>query len=338
MGRRRSGEGRAVAVAAALAGRRDRADRRAGSVPAPSGRGASAFRHERFEKFKRNRATGRRDLKAGKYALFLLAVLSLAPQPAPAKESMSREKIEAIVAAYIKAHPDEIGALVKDYVLRHPEVLREIFVELSRQKAQSQNDSARKADNLAGERAQKIAANAQDLFNSPHQVTLGDPGGDVTLVEFFDYNCGYCKRALADTVALLGADAHVRLVLKEFPILGPRSVDAAQVAIAARMQDPKGDKYFAFHRQLLGLREPVTQDAALAAARETGFDMERLQRDMTSEEVTATLTENMTLASALHITGTPTYVAGDEVFVGAIGLDALKAQIALLRQRGAKAN
>ncbi len=105
----------------------------------------------------------------------------------------------------------------------------------------------------------------------------------------------------------------------------------------ARMQDPKGDKYFAFHRQLLGLREPVTQDAALTAARETGFDMERLQRDMTSEEVTATLTENMTLASALHITGTPTYVAGDEVFVGAIGLDALKAQIALLRQRGAKA-
>jgi protein-disulfide isomerase len=269
-------------------------------------------------------------LKAGKYALFLLAVLSFAPQPAPAKESMSREKIEALVAAYIKAHPDEIGALVKDYVLRHPEVLREIFVELSRQKAQSQNDSAQKADNLAGERAQKIAANAQDLFNSPHQVTLGDPGGDVTLV-------GYCKRALADTVALLGADAHVRLVLKEFPILGPRSVDAAQVAIAARMQDPKGDKYFAFHRQLLGLREPVTQDAALAAARETGFDMERLQRDLASEEVTATLTENMTLASALHITGTPTYVAGDKVFVGAIGLDALKAQIALLRQRGAKA-
>ncbi|MGA2045415.1 MAG: thioredoxin domain-containing protein [Roseiarcus sp.] len=217
-------------------------------------------------------------MKAGKYALSLLAILSLAPLPARAEEGMSRESIEAIVAAYIKAHPDEIGALVKDYVVRHPEVLREILVELSRQKAASQNDVAAKADALAGERAQKIAAHAQDLFNSPRQVTLGDPGGDVTLVEFFDYNCGYCRRALADTVMLLGADAHVRLVLKEFPILGPRSVDAAQVAVAARMQDPGGDRYFAFHRRLLGSREPVTQDAALAAARESGFDMERLQR------------------------------------------------------------
>jgi protein-disulfide isomerase len=276
-------------------------------------------------------------MKAGKYALSLLAILSLAPLPARAEEGMSRENIEAIVAAYIKAHPDEIGALVKDYVVRHPEVLREILVELSRQKAASQNDVAAKADALAGERAQKIAAHAQDLFNSPRQVTLGDPGGDVTLVEFFDYNCGYCRRALADTVMLLGADAHVRLVLKEFPILGPRSVDAAQVAVAARMQDPGGDRYFAFHRRLLGSREPVTQDAALAAARESGFDMERLQRDMTSPEVAATLKENMTLASALHITGTPSYVAGDKVFVGAVGLDALEAQIALLRQVGAKA-
>jgi protein-disulfide isomerase len=276
-------------------------------------------------------------MKAGRYALSLLAILSLAPLPARAEEGMSRENIEAIVAAYIKAHPDEIGALVKDYVVRHPEVLREILVELSRQKAASQNDVAAKADALAGERAQKIAAHAQDLFNSPRQVTLGDPGGDVTLVEFFDYNCGYCRRALADTVMLLGADAHVRLVLKEFPILGPRSVDAAQVAVAARMQDPGGDRYFAFHRRLLGSREPVTQDAALAAARESGFDMERLQRDMTSPEVAATLKENMTLASALHITGTPSYVAGDKVFVGAVGLDALEAQIALLRQVGAKA-
>jgi protein-disulfide isomerase len=276
-------------------------------------------------------------MKAGRYALSLLAILSLAPLPARAEEGMSRESIEAIVAAYIKAHPDEIGALVKDYVVRHPEVLREILVELSRQKAASQNDVAAKADALAGERAQKIAAHAQDLFNSPRQVTLGDPGGDVTLVEFFDYNCGYCRRALADTVMLLGADAHVRLVLKEFPILGPRSVDAAQVAVAARMQDPGGDRYFAFHRRLLGSREPVTQDAALAAARESGFDMERLQRDMTSPEVAATLKENMTLASALHITGTPSYVAGDKVFVGAVGLDALEAQIALLRQVGAKA-
>ena len=141
----------------------------------------------------------------------------LASTPAPAQSDMSREQVEAIVASYIKAHPDEIGAIVKDYVLRHPEVLREIFVELNRRKAPSPDNAAQKPDPLAGERAQKIGANAQSLFSSPHQATLGDPNGDVTLVEFFDYNCGYCKRALADTVALLGEDAHLRLALKVFP-------------------------------------------------------------------------------------------------------------------------
>ena len=175
----------------------------------------------------------------GKLRLPLLVIVSFAIlsrdlRPAEADEAMSREKVEAIVGDYLKAHPDEIGATVKDYVLRHPEVFREILVELNRQKS---GDAAQKTAQLPADRAQAIGAHMQDLYDSPHQVTLGDPHGDVTLVEFFDYNCGYCKRAVADTVALLGADSHVRFVLKEFPILGPRSVDAAQVAVAARMQD-----------------------------------------------------------------------------------------------------
>jgi len=272
-------------------------------------------------------------LKADQLALPLLLLLSLAPRPSAAEETMSREKVEAIVGDYLKAHPDEVAVLVKDYLLRHPEIFREIFLDLNRQKTA---DAAQKAGKIAADRAREIAAHAQDLFNSPHQVTLGDPHGDVTLVEFFDYNCGYCKSALADTEALLAADPHVRLVLKEFPVLGPRSVDAAQVAVAARMQDARGDKYFAFHRQMLGYHGLPTQDAALAAARESGFDMERLQRDMTSAEVAATLKENMVLAGALHITGTPSYVAGDKVFVGAIGFNELKALIVQLRQSGAK--
>jgi protein-disulfide isomerase len=275
-------------------------------------------------------------LRIGNLAL-PLALLSFAPPLALAHDAMSREKIEAIVDAYLKAHPDEIGALVKDYVLSHPEVFREIFTELNKLKAAAQGDAAQKAEQVAADRAQKIIAQAQNLFDSPHQVTLGDPRGDVTLVEFFDYNCGYCKRALADTVALLDSDPHLRFVLKELPVLGPRSVDAAQVAVAARMQDTTGDRYFAFHRQLLGFHGPLTQDAALAAARDNGFDMERLQHDMTSEEVAVTLKENMSLASDLHITGTPSYIAGDKVFVGAVGLDALKAQVAALRQYGTKA-
>jgi protein-disulfide isomerase len=275
-----------------------------------------------------------RNLALPLLVILSLAILSLALQPAAADGAMSREKVEAIVGDYLKAHPDEIGAMVKDYVLRHPEVFREILVELNRQKG---GDAAQKIAQLAADRAQAIGAHAQDLFDSPHQVTLGDPHGDVTLVEFFDYNCGYCKRAAADTVALLGADSHVRFVLKEFPILGPRSVDAAQVAVAARMQDAQGDQYLAFHKQLLGFHGAMTQEAALAAARENGFDMERLQRDMTSAEVAVTLKEDMVLAGALHITGTPSYVAGDKVLVGAVGLDELKAQIVQLRQRRVKA-
>jgi protein-disulfide isomerase len=274
-------------------------------------------------------------LKAGTFAPLLAAALMLALRPVAA-DDMSREKIEAIVADYIKAHPDEIGAMAKDYVLRHPEVLREILVELTRQKTLQQGAAAQKADQLTADRSQKIGSLAQSLFHSSHQAVLGDPDGDVTLVEFFDYSCGYCKRALADTVALLGSDAHVRFVLKDLPILGPRSVDAAQVAIAARMQEPQGDRYLAFHRQLLGFHGVLTQDVAMAAARENGFDMDRLQRDMTSAEVAATLKESMGLASALHISGTPAYVAGDKVFVGAIGLDALKEQVAILRRNSTK--
>lgn len=260
----------------------------------------------------------------------LVGALALGPKPSGAQETMTRERVEAIVGDYIKAHPDEIGEMAKQFVLRHPEVLREILVELNRQKA------AQQPDPLAAQRAARIAAQSQAIFHSPHQAAVGARDGDVILVEFFDYNCGYCKRALGDTVALLAADPHLTLVLKDLPILGPRSVDAAQVAIAARMQDAQGDRYFAFHRQLLGASGPVTQDAALAAARDNGFDMERLQADMASAEVAAALKEDFELAQALQIRGTPAFIAGDRVLVGAIGLDALKAQVARLRERAAK--
>ncbi len=177
------------------------------------------------------------------------------------------------------------------------------------------------------ERSAAVASNAGQLFSSPHQVTLGDPDGKVTLVEFFDYNCGYCKRALPDMLTLLKDDPKLKVVLKEFPILGPGSVEAARVAIAVRMQDPGGQKYLAFHQDLLGSPGPASKDKALAAAKDQGFDMARLQQDMASDEVSATLAEDMKLAGALGITGTPGYVVGNKVVIGAVGLDNLKDQI-----------
>jgi protein-disulfide isomerase len=185
--------------------------------------------------------------------------------------------------------------------------------------------------NTGGESSIAITNNASQLFLSPHQVTLGNPQGDVTLVEFFDYSCGYCKRALPDMITLLKDDPKLKIVLKEFPILGPGSVDAARVAVAVRIQDPDGQKYLTFHQELLGGPGPASKEKALAAAKDQGLDMDRLQQDMASDEVTATLNENMKLAGAVGITGTPGYVIGKDVVLGAIGVTGLRGQIETAR-------
>jgi protein-disulfide isomerase len=184
------------------------------------------------------------------------------------------------------------------------------------------------------DRGAAIASNATALFSSPHQVTLGNPHGDVTLVEFFDYSCGFCKRALPDMMALIKDDANLKIVLKELPILGPGSAEAARIAVAVRMQDADGQKYLAFHQQLLGTAGPASRDKALAAAKDLGLDMAQLEKDAASEEVAATLGEDARLAAAMGIRGTPGYVVGDEVVLGAVGLAALKTRIGAARGRG----
>jgi protein-disulfide isomerase len=172
-----------------------------------------------------------------------------------------------------------------------------------------------------------VKEHAQNLFSSPNQVTLGNPNGNVTFVEFFDYNCGYCKRAMDDMLALLKNDPKLKVVLKEFPVLGPGSVEAAQVAVAVHMQDKTGKKYLDFHQRLLSGRGPADKARALAAAKDAGLDVARIERDMTSDEVRLTLEESAKLAEALGLNGTPSYVIGQNVVVGAIGLQALKEKV-----------
>jgi protein-disulfide isomerase len=181
------------------------------------------------------------------------------------------------------------------------------------------------------DRGAVIERHATLLFSSRHQVTLGNPEGDVTLVEFFDYNCGFCKRALSDMLALINEDPNLKIVLKELPILGPGSIDAARVAVAVRMEDPSGQKYLGFHQELLGGHGPASRERALVAAVGQGFDLASLKRDMASDEVRATITEDMQLADAVGITGTPGYVIGNNVVLGAVGIAALKARIAAAR-------
>jgi protein-disulfide isomerase/sulfite exporter TauE/SafE/copper chaperone CopZ len=210
-----------------------------------------------------------------------------------------------------------IEQITKEYLLQHPEVIQEALAAL---------ESRQQADE-AQAHAGAVKDNAATLFGSPRQVVLGNPHGDVTMVEFFDYNCAYCKRALSDMLELMKNDGRLKVVLKEFPVLGEPSAEAAQVAVAVRMQDDTGQKYLEFHQKLLGSRGQADRARALAVAKEVGLDMDRLERDMASPEVKATIDENLKLGDTVGITGTPTYVIGSEVVTGAVGLDALREKV-----------
>ena len=226
----------------------------------------------------------------------------------------------ASAAEFSSTQKDEIGSIVREYLIAHPEVLQEAMAALDKRQQAAEAEKHQAA----------VKDNAKALFSSPNQVTLGNPKGDVTFVEFFDYNCGYCKHAMGDMLALL-KDPNLKVVLKEFPVLGPGSVEAAQVAVAVRMQDPTGQKYLDFHQKLLGGRGQADKAHALAAAKEAGLDMARLEKDMASPEVKTTLTENFKLAETLGMNGTPSYVIGNDVVVGAVGLDALRQKVSMAR-------
>jgi len=242
------------------------------------------------------------------FVSLLAATVLLAP--AASAQSFSDDQKQAI------------EGIIKDYLLKHPEVLQEAMAALDKKQQEADAEKARTT----------IKDNNATLFNSPHQVVLGNPQGSVTVVEFFDYNCGYCKRALPDMLTLLKTDSNIRFVLKEFPVLGEGSIEAAHVAVAARMQDPNGKKYLEFHQKLLGGRGPADKAHALAAAKDVGFDMARIEKDMNGDEVKATIDETMKLADALGISGTPSYVVGEEVVIGAVGLDALREKISAERK------
>src|SRR5947199_8136704 len=129
---------------------------------------------------------------------------------------------------------------------------------------------------------------------------------------------------MADMLDLMKSDPKLKVVLKEFPVLSQGSVEAAQVAVAVRMQDPSGKKYFDFHQRLLGGRGQADKARALAAAKDAGFDMARIEKDLASDEVRASIDESMKLAEALGLNGTPSYVVGSDVVIGAVGVEALK--------------
>ena len=224
---------------------------------------------------------------------------------------------------FTPAQKQELGAFIKDYLVSNPEVLREAIEAL---------DKHDKAEAEA-QRQKVVTTQAGPLFSSKYQATIGNPKANATLVEFFDYNCHFCKGALPDVTKLMKDDPNLKLVLKDYPVLGPGSVEAAKVASAARNQLP-GDKFWAFHTKLLATHGPVGKNEALAVARELGLDMDRLAKDMDSAEVKSGLDEVMQLADLLQINGTPTFVVGEDVVVGAVGYDQLKDKIDFVHKCG----
>jgi len=225
--------------------------------------------------------------------------------------------------ALTDADKGAVEAIVKDYLLNNPEVLRDALDVLEKRQA---------AEEATKQKA-VIASNAKLIFESPRGPSFGNPKGDVTLVEFFDYNCGYCKHAMGDVMQLAKDDPKLKVVFKELPVLGPGSLEAAKVAIAVRMQD-KNNKYVEFHRRLLGGRGEANKERALAAAKDTGFDLAQIEKDMKSSEVDETLKESAKLAQDLGVNGTPTFVVADELIMGALGYDALKSKIDSARKCG----
>jgi protein-disulfide isomerase len=244
------------------------------------------------------------------FRLLAPALIALACLAAPTAASAQ---------SFTDTQRSDIETIVKNYLIAHPEVLEEAMNELSKRQAAAETQK----------HEESIAKNADVIFNSPRGVTLGNKDGDVTFVEFFDYNCGYCKRAMADMMDLLKNDSKLKVVLKEFPVLSEGSVDAAKVAVAARMQDPK--KYLDFHQKLLGGRGQADKARAMAAAKDAGYDTAKIEKDLASPEVKATIAENFKLAEDMGLNGTPSYVIGKQIVVGAVGLDGLKEKIGIAR-------
>src|SRR3984893_13729904 len=242
--------------------------------------------------------------------LLPLAFLALASSPARAEGFSASQKAE-------------IEAIIKEYLLQKPEILREAIGVLD----------ARDAAAAAKQREKVVSDSGSTLFSPASQAAVGAPSGKITLVEFFDYNCGYCKRALGDLVRITKENPDLRIVLRDLPILSADSLEAAKVDNAFLRQF-KGEKFWEFHQKLLGSRGHAGKAEALAAAKELGADMDRLEKDAADPGIVAGIQESEKLGEALQINGTPSFVIGEDVVIGAVGYGDLQGKVANMKKCG----
>lgn len=243
--------------------------------------------------------------------LGLAASTSVLAQTATPSQGLTAEQRKAIVG------------LIRETLLQNPEIIQEAMIELERRNAVAQADAQRSA----------VLAEKAKLVDPATSAIVGNPQGDVTIVEFMDYNCGFCKRAVEDVRALVKEDPKLKVVIKDFPILGPDSVEASRVAVAA-MTQLQGQKYFDFHNKLMATKGRINGAKALEVAKEAGADVERLKKDMESAQTKGVIEDTVALGDRLGLTGTPAFILGDEVVFGAVGAPALKQKIEAVRKCG----
>ncbi len=217
-----------------------------------------------------------------------------------------------------EAQKTEIESIIKDYLLKNPSVLTDSL-------QQAQLEMQKKA---MEEQKAAIIANKDKLHDTKSNTVAGNPKGDVTLVEFFDYRCGYCRSSHPVIQQLLEDDKNLRIIYKEFPILGPVSLQAARYALAARNQG----KYLEMREKLYDPDTPLELSALPEMAKAIGLDLDKVKADIESREIATEINDNLQLAQTLNIHGTPAFILGDRLFPGALGLDELKQVIQQYRE------
>ena len=218
------------------------------------------------------------------------------------------------------AEREAFGAAVREYLLENPEVLMEAIAILE----------ARQEAEQAMADLELVATHAQALFDDGHSVVSGNPDGDVTVVEFIDYRCTYCRRAHPEVAELVETDGNIRVITKEFPILGPESVEASRFAISV-LQVAGKEAYMKINETLIAHRGAFSRDALARIAAGAGLDSESIIARMDDEDVARVIRQNRQLGQAMQISGTPTFVFGDRMVRGYVPLEGMRGVVAELR-------
>jgi protein-disulfide isomerase len=225
-----------------------------------------------------------------------------------------------VFLAFYPSNNSDLDSSIRDFLLKNPEIISQM----------QENYDAKLAAELAANQKRNLEEKAGIIFDSKYQVEIGNKDATIKIVEFFDYNCPYCQRAMYDMEKIIENNPDVKFVIKEWPVLGSNSIDAHNVSVAFSKLMP--EKYHEFHLNLLGLKGKKGKQIAIEIALSLGVDENVLLKEMAKPYIRETFSENNLIANELGITGTPSYIIGDEVIFGAVGFDQLSSRIAKLNK------